>query len=66
MQQCLEIRVTFALLQMKKRVSDITIGDYWRAESAIKNCSLKSSDGVSCIIINPKIGKSFLKEYGDA
>ncbi len=45
-----------------QRVSDITIGDYWGIENAIQNSSLTSSDGVSCIIINTRVGSDFFEK----
>lgn len=47
----------------KKRVSDITIGDFWGVEQ--ENPLIKSNMGVSVISINSDIGKSFFEKIKD-
>lgn len=54
-----------------KRVSDITIGDYWgiekeQPELLIENGgSLSREEGISCVLINTEKGSSFIEKFGD-
>lgn len=60
------------IFSQEKRVSDITIGDYWGFGEAHPNY-LKShggifeeEKGISCILVNTEKGKTFLSECSDA
>lgn len=49
-----------------KRVSDITIGDYWGIEKyySMENDSINLKRACSCILINTDFGKKMFYEYG--
>lgn len=52
----------------RKRVSDITIGDYWGFNEEFKDTDKKGLNdelGVSCFLVNSKKGEAFLKELDD-
>jgi len=43
------------------RHADLTIGDYWRIESAHPNIKIKTEKGISCILVNSDKGHRLLK-----
>lgn len=56
-------------LASKSRVSDITLGDYWGIEKEhpelLKNKSLNSKKGISCVIINSQKGLNYLSDISN-
>ena len=52
-----------------KRVGDLTVGDYWGFQKFSPELKAKSNisekKGVSCLIINNKIGQKMFDKYGD-
>ena len=46
------------------RPADITIGDYWRVESAHPGVFINIENGISCILVNTDKGKGFLNQTG--
>ena len=50
-----------------KRVGDITIGDYWGVDiehpDDLKNNHIKSSKGISCIMVNNEKGQTLINNY---
>lgn len=54
-----------------KRVSDITLGDYWglsvvHSKAELNKGRLKEKDGVSCLLLNSEKGKNFFFKHMDA
>ncbi len=53
----------------KKRVGDITIGDYWKVENEhqelIKLKKIDINNGVSCILVNNDKGNFLINKYGE-
>lgn len=53
----------------KKRVGDITIGDFWKVESEhsnkIKKEKIDINNGVSCILVNTIKGEKLLNTFGE-
>lgn len=47
------------------RVGDLTIGDYWKIESAHPNISIDIEKGISCILVNSDKGSNLLKKCAD-
>ena len=51
----------------EKRVGDITLGDYWRVESAHPEIvgKIDVSKGVSCVLVNTEKGKGLIEELSE-
>lgn len=44
-----------------KRPADITVGDYWRIESAHPDIKIKTEKGISCVLANTEKGSRLIK-----